>query len=43
MNLFAGQEDADIEYRLVDTTGKERVGQIKRVALKHIHYHMQNR
>ena len=22
MNLFAGQEDADIENRLVDTTGK---------------------
>ena len=41
MNLFAGQQgDADMENRLVDMEGKERVGQIQRVALKQIHYHM---
>jgi len=37
MNLFG---DADVEKRLVDTLGKERVGQIERVTWKHIHYHM---
>ena len=41
MNLFAGQNgDADIEDRLVDTAGNERMGQMERVAWEHIHYHM---
>ena len=31
---------ADIEKRLVGTGEKERVGQIERVAWKHILYHM---
>ena len=40
MSLFAGQSgDTDIENRLVDTGGKERVRQMARVARKHIHYH----
>ena len=37
VNLFAGSNgDADIENRLVDTVGKEMVGQMKRVTWKHI-------
>ena len=39
MNLSAGQQEMQTENRLVDT-GKERVGQIERVAMKPIHYHM---
>ena len=31
----------NIEKRLVDSAGKERVGPAETVALKHIHYHMQ--
>ena len=31
---------ADIETRLVDAVGKERVGGVERVAFKHMHYHM---
>ena len=31
----------NIEKRLVDSVGKERVGPAETVALKHIHYHMQ--
>ena len=34
----------DIEKRDVDTVGEnERVGRIGRIALKHMHYHMQKR
>ena len=40
MNLFAGQEFSDIENRLVNTAGEERVGRIERVSLKHMHYHV---
>ena len=32
--------ETDIENRLVDSRRKERVEQIEREALKHIHYHM---
>ena len=38
--------DADIKNRLVDTVGKAvqfssvRVGQIERVTLEHVHYHI---
>ena len=32
--------DADIEDRLLDTVGKDRVGQIERVEWKHIYYRM---
>jgi len=39
--VFPG--DTDIENRLVNTEGKERVGRIERVAWKHIHCHMLNR
>ena len=39
LNLSAGQQEMQTENRLVDT-GKERVGQIERVAMKPIHYHM---
>ena len=43
MNLFAGSSgDADIKNRLVDPVGEGEGGTI-RVALKHTHYHMQNR
>ena len=35
--------DPDIENRLVDTAGKERVGWIERIALKHTHYNMKSR
>ena len=36
MNLMQGNyKDADVENRLVDTAGKERVWWIERVALKH--------
>ena len=38
---FQGRNiDADIQYRLLDIAGEEECGQIDRVALKHIHYHM---
>ena len=37
MNLQSKNREADIERRLVDIRGKERVGQIERVALKHMH------
>ena len=38
MNLFAGQNgDADIEDRLVDTAGNERMGQMERVAWESYH------
>ena len=41
MNLFTGRNrDADIENRLWTQWEKERVGQIERIALKHIHYHV---
>ena len=40
MNLQSKNREADIERRLVDIAGKERVGQIERVALKHMHYHI---
>ena len=41
IKLFTGQHrDADLENRNVDTLGKVRVGQIERVALKHLHCHM---
>ena len=41
INLFSCRNrDADIENRLVDTEGEVEVGQIERVALKHIHYHV---
>ena len=35
--LQGRNRDTAIESRLVDTAGKERVGQIERVALKHMH------
>jgi len=38
--LQGSRGDADIRDRLVDTVWEDRVGQIERVALKHIHYHM---
>ena len=38
--LQARNRDADIENRLQTQWEKERVGQIERVALKHIYYHM---
>ena len=33
--------DADIENRLVDMAGKERVRRVEKEAWKHIQYHMQ--
>ena len=41
--LQGSSGNADIEDRLVDTWKKKRVGQIERVALKHIHYPLWNR
>ena len=41
-HLQSRNRDTDIENRLVETAGKERVG-IERVALKDTYYHMQNR
>ena len=38
--IQGGNSDAHIENRFVDTLGKERVGQIEKEALKHIHYHV---
>jgi len=32
--------ETDIENRLSTWQGKERVGGIERIALKHIHYHI---
>ena len=32
--------ESDIENRFVDTVWEGEVGQIERVALEHIHYHM---
>ena len=44
MNPFAEQQwNADIEKKLWTHCGKERVGQMEKVAWKHINYHMQNR
>ena len=44
MILHAGQQrDTDIKDRLLDSVWEARVGWFKRIALKHIHYHMQNR
>ena len=40
MNLQSKNREADRERRLVDIAGKERVGQIERVALKHMYYHI---
>ena len=40
--LQGSSGDADVEKRLLDTVGKEMVGQIERVPLKHIYYYMQN-
>ena len=42
MNLFAGQQWRIQPYRtgLWTQWGKERVGQIERIAWKHIYYHM---
>ena len=41
---FQGRNiDADTEYRLLDIAREEECGQIDRLALKHICYHMQNR
>ena len=37
MNRFAGQEFSDIENRLVNRAGEERVGRTERVSLKHMH------
>ena len=42
MNLFAGT-NADIENRLLDTVGKERVERMEKVAKTYIHYHVWNR
>ena len=39
MNLFAGT-NADIENRLLDTVGKERVERMEKVAKTYIHYHV---
>ena len=35
--------DTDIKKRLLDSVGKEEGWMIERIALKYIHYHMQNR
>ena len=35
--------DTDTENRLWTQWGKERMGQIERLALKHTPYHMQNK
>ena len=32
--------DTDVENRLVDMVGKERVGLIERASLTHTHYHV---
>ena len=40
--LQGSSGDADVEKRLLDTVGKEMVGQIERVPLQHIYYYMQN-
>jgi len=43
LNYLQGRNgDADIKNRLVDTVGKERVGQSGRAALKHTHQHVEN-
>ena len=38
--MQGSNRDGDIEHTLVDAKRKERVGQIDRVALKHIQHHM---
>ena len=44
MNLFAGQEERHRHTdELVDTEGKGRVGQIGKVALTYIQYHVSSR
>ena len=42
-NCRTGKEMQTWRRDLWSHGGKERVGQIERVALKHIHYHMQSR
>ena len=39
--LQGSNEDEDVENRLVAKRGKERVGQMEKVALTCIHYHVQ--
>ena len=42
--MHGSSGDPDVEKRLMDMgQKKERVGQMERVAWKHIHHHMQNR
>ena len=38
--LQGRNREADMENRLEDTAGKERVGWISRVALRYVHYHV---
>ena len=40
MNLFAGQEFSDIENRLANRAGEERVGRTEILSLKYMHYHV---
>ena len=41
VNLLAGSErDADVDNRLVNTEGEEKVGRTERVALTYICYHV---
>ena len=40
--LQGRNKDSDTKNRLADKVGKKRVGQIERVALMYIHYHVQN-
>ena len=35
--------ESETQTQTLDTAGEDRVGQIERVALKDMHYHMKNR
>ena len=39
-NLFAGQEETDVDSRLVDMAAKGRLGRIGRLGLSCIQYHV---
>ena len=41
--LQGRNRDTDVEHRLVDTEGEGEVGRMERVALTHVHYHMEKR
>ena len=38
--MYGSNRDAGIENRLADTVGKERVGEIEKLASAYIHYHV---